>query len=211
MTIATTRDVRVVAATRDSTRTVHDLFVETLGRHAVEDLDSFHFTVSPLTDQQVAPKLVTAQVNDQSVGAILGVYLRRVNGIMILYAGVKAAYRRQGLYTEMRNALLSELAPESPSGPEFLLSEVEDGSRLHEKYVSEWGAFIAPMDYVQPSVQGLSRRRLSLAVVPLGATREEIIGALPDIVCEVYRSVYRISQPDDDPDFRRMVESIRTS
>ena len=97
---------------------------------------------------------------------MLGVYLRRVNGGMILYAGVREAYRRQGLYTEMRGALLGGLDEQSPTGLGFVLSEVEDGSWLHRKYLDEWGGFDAPLDYVQPAVQGLSRRRLDLMVVP---------------------------------------------
>ena len=142
---------------------------------------------------------------------MLGVYLRRVNGGMILYAGVREPFRRQGLYTEMRRSLLSELAAESLTGLAFVLSEVDDGSWLLRKYLDEWGAFIAPLDYVQPAVQGLSRRRLDLVAVPQAAGKAEIIEALPAIVRELFTSVYRIPEPEDHPDFRRVLDSIGTS
>ena len=279
MTIATAREIRVPDGGWDAVSTVHDLFVETLGKDAVEDLASFRRTVSPHTDPQVAPKLVTvydhsrsgnaqsfklhsvspsrvaappnsvspakagiqngrsinskepigrggfqtrpytrsaeayAHLNDRNcrhnpAGAMLGLYLRRLNGSIILYAGVREPFRRQGLYTEMRTALLSELAKESPTGPAFLLSDQEEGSWLLTKYLDDWDAFVAPMDYVQPAVQGLSRRRLNLVVAPQAADRQEIIEVLPAIVREVYTSVYRIPELEDNADFRQMVASL---
>ena len=204
-------ETRIAEATSESVHRIHTLFAETLGNDSVEDLESFRQTVSPHTDPHVAPKLVTTHECGHHVGATLGVYLRRVNGGMILYAGVKEPFRRQGLYAEMRTRLLAKLAAESPTGLGFVLSEVQDGSWLHRMYLEDWGAFIAPLDYVQPAVQGLSRRRLDLVVVPQAADREEIIHSLPAIVREVFMSVYRISEPEDDPDFRHVVDSIGTS
>ena len=208
MTVAAAREFRVPDGAPEAVSTVHDLFVETLGKDAVEDLASFCQTVSTHTGARVAPKLVATYEYGKLAGAMLGVYLRRVNGSMILYAGVREPFRRRGLYTEMRTTLLSELAKESPTGPAFLLSEQEEGSWLNAKYLEDWGAFVAPLDYVQPAVQGLARRRLDLAVVPQAASREEIIEALPDIVHEVYTSVYRIAEPEDNGDFRRVMGSI---
>lgn len=210
MTTTTARETRVPDATVESVRRIHALFVETLGKDSMEDLASFRLTVSPHTDRQVAPKLVTTHECDHLVGAMLGVYLPRIDGSIILYAGVKEPFRRRGLYTEMRTALLSELAAESPTFPGFLLSEVEDDSWLLKKYLDEWEAFIAPLDYVQPAVQGLSRRRLNLVVVPQAASKEEIVEALPAIVREIYLSVYRIPQPEDDPNFHHIMDSIGT-
>ena len=211
VTMATAREVRVPDGVTTCVRRIHALFQETLGNDAVEDLDSFRLTVSPSTNPSLAPKLVEAYEGGRLIGAMLGVYLRRVNGGMILYAGVREPFRRQGLYTEMRRSLLSELAAESLTGLAFVLSEVDDGSWLLRKYLDEWGAFIAPLDYVQPAVQGLSRRRLDLVAVPQAASKAEIIEALPAIVRELFTSVYRIPEPEDNPDFRHVVDSIGTS
>ena len=211
MTTATAREIRVPDGAPEVLSAVHDLFVETLGVEAVEDHDSFRQTVSPDTDARVAPKLVATYERGKLAGAMLGVYLRKVNGSMILYAGVREPFRRRGLYTEMRTALLSELSKESPTGPDFLLSEQEEGSWLIAKYLVDWGAFVAPLDYVQPAVQGLARRRLDLVVVPQAASREKIVEALPNIVREVYMSVYRIAEPEDNGDFRRVMGSIGMS
>ena len=211
VTMATARDIRVPDGGSESVRRIHALFQETLGNDAVEDLDSFRLTVSPSTNPALAPKLVEAYDGNRLIGAMLGVYLRRVNGGIVLYAGVMEPFRRQGLYTEMRSSLLSKLAAESPTGLAFVLSEVDDGSWLLRKYLDEWGAFVAPLDYVQPAVQGLSRRRLDLVVVPQVASKAEIIEILPIIVREVFTSVYRITEPEDDPDFRHIVDSIGTS
>ncbi len=211
MTTATAREIRVPDGAPEALSTVHDLFVETLGVEAVEGHDSFRQTVSPDTDARVAPKLVATYEYGKLAGAMLGVYLRKVNGSMILYAGVREPFRRRGLYTEMRTALLSELSMESPTGPDFLLSEQEEDSWLIAKYLVDWGAFVAPLDYVQPAVQGLARRRLDLVVVPQAASREKIVEALPNIVRELYTSVYRIAEPEDNGDFRRVMGSIGMS
>ena len=211
MTTVTTRDVRVHDGTSESVRPAHELFVETIGPDGVEDLHSFRLTVSSFTNPAVVPKLIEMYDVSQLIGAMLGVYLRRVNGGMILYAGVREVYRRQGLYKEMRNTLLTELDAESSSGLGFVLSEVEAGSWLHRKYVDEWGAFVAPLDYVQPAVQGLSRRRLDLMVVPQAADMADIIEGLPTILREVFTGVYRILEPEDDPDFRHIMDSLEGS
>ncbi len=211
MTVAAAREFRVTDGAPAAVSTVHDLFVETLGEDAVEDIDSFRRTVSPDADARVTPRMVATYEYGELAGAMLGVYLRKVNGSMILYAGVREPFRRRGLYWEMRTALLSELSMESATGPEFLLSEQEEGSWLIAKYLDEWGGFVAPLDYVQPAVQGLARRRLDLVVVPQAASREKIVEALPTIVREVYTSVYRIAEPEDNGDFRRVMGSIRAS
>ena len=211
MTTSTAREVRIHDGASDSVRRVHEMFAETIGPDEVEDFDSFRLTVSYLTTPAVVPKLIEAYDGDQLVGAMLGVYLRRVNGGMVLYAGVRGPFRRRGLYTEMRKTLLSELATESPTGLQFVLSEVQDGHWLHRKYLDEWGAFVAPLDYVQPPVQGLSKRPLNLMVMPQTASRDEIIKALPAIIREVYASVYRVSEPTNHPDLRHVLTSLGTA
>ena len=207
---AAARDVSVVDGASESVRRAHELFVETIGADGVEDLDSFRLTVSPSTKAPLVPKLIGSYDRGRLIGAMLGVFLRRVNGGMVLYAGVRGPFRRQGLYSEMRTKLLSELSAESPTSLGFVLSEVEDGSWLQRRYLDEWGAFGAPLEYVQPAVQGLARRRLDLMVVPQAACREEIIHALPAIVRKVFTGVYRISEPEDHPDFRHIMDSFGT-
>ena len=211
MTTVTTRDVRVHDGASESVRRAHELFVETIGPDGVEDLNSFRHTLSSFTNPAVVPNLIEAYDGSQLIGAMLGVYLRRVNGGMVLYAGVREPYRHQGLYTEMRNSLLTELAAESSTGLGFVLSEVEDGSWLHRKYLDEWGAFVAPLDYVQPVVQGLLRRPLSLVVVPQALGRADIIEDLPAILREVFTGVYRIAEPEGAPDFRHIMDSLEES
>ena len=211
MITATAHEIRLVDTVGESLLKVHELFVETIGPDGVEDLDSFRRTVSPITSPALVPKIVEAYDGSQLIGAMLGVYLRRVNGGMILYAGVREAYRQQGLYTEMRGALLGGLDEQSPTGLGFVLSEVEGGSWLHRKYLDDWGGFDAPLDYFQPAAQGLSRRSLSLVVVPQAADRTEIVECLPTILREVFTGVYRISEPENHPDFLRIMDSIRRS
>ena len=84
MTHSEGREVRLLECTDRSVRQAHALFEETIGSENVEDADSFRDTVSPLTDPSVAPKLVASFEAGRPIWAMLGVYLRRTNGCMIL-------------------------------------------------------------------------------------------------------------------------------
>ncbi len=211
MTTGTAREFHVRRGECESVRAAYQLFVETLGPDAVEDYDSFRLTVSPDAKKALSPKLMEAYVGGRLAGAMLGVYLRRVNGGMILYAGVREPFRRQGMYTHMRGCLLAELDAESEGGLGFLLSEIEDGHVLYRKYLDDWGAFVATPRYFQPAVQGLSRRRLNLIVAPQAADRAETVEALPAIVREVFATVYRIEDPGSHADLRGAMDSITAS
>ena len=209
MTTVTVADVRVIDDFDDSAREIHTLFQETLGASNVEDIHSFRETVSPLVDDAVLPSLVSAYEDGGLIGAMLGLYLRKLNAGMILYAGVKEPFHGRGEYVRMRNVLLSSLVARSTSGLDFVLSEIDEDDWLVQKYLIDWAAFTAPCDYVQPAVQGLPRRKLKLLVMPVAKNRAEIAGNLPTIIREVFRGVYRIAEPDSNPDFRHAVESLR--
>ena len=211
MTMATARDIRVPDGGSESVRRIHALFQETLGNDAVEDLVSFRLTVSPSTNPALAPKLVEAYEGGpahRSDARRVPSQSERRHGPLRRGQG---AVPTAGTVYGNEEVPPVELAAESPTGLAFVLSEVEDGSWLLRKYLDEWGAFIAPLDYVQPAVQGLSRRRLDLVVVPQAAGKAETIEVLPTIVRELFTSVYRVAAPEDNPDFRHVVDSIGTS
>lgn len=208
MTVSEYCDVRLLECADQSVPQAYMLFEETIGSGNVEDADSFRSTVSPLTDPSVAPKLVASFVAGRIIGAMLGVYLRKTNGCMILYAGVREPFRGQGVYTRMREFLMQELSSESETHPGFVMSEVEDGGWLYRKYLDEWGGFAAPIDYRQPSVQGLHRRQLRLVAVPMSSNAQEIRENLPSVLHDVFTSIYRIPHPELEPCFRRAVASL---
>lgn len=203
-------DMRLLDYRDGSIERVYALLQETLGQSNVEDIDSFYLTTSLATDGAILPKLVGAYKDGELVGASLGLYLRKLNAGIILYSGVRESYRRRGFYRELRISLLFELLKCSSSGLGFVLSEIDESHWLLEKYLNNWGAFLAPCNYVQPSVQGLRRRRISLVVGPMTQKRAEIIEDLPAIIREVFRGVYRIAEADSHPDFRHAVESLHT-
>ena len=208
MTVSEYCDVRLLECADQSVPQAYMLFEETIGSGKVEDADSFRSTVSPLTDPSVAPKLVASFVAGRLIGAMLGVYLRKTNGCMILYAGVREPFRGQRVYTRMREFLMQELASESETHLGFVMSEVEDGGWLYRKYLDEWGGFAAPIDYSQPSVQGLRKRQLRLVAVPISSSAQEIRENLPSVLHDVFTSIYRIPYPELHPCFRRAVASL---
>lgn len=210
MTTTTAEVVRLLNRSDELVREAHSIFKDALGPSNVEGAQSFRTTVSSSTDNTLVPKLVGAFDDDVLIGAMLGLYLRKLNAGMVLYAGVGKSFRNRGTYSKMREALLLEFAGESETPLGFILSEIEPSHWLARKYGDEWGGFIAPCDYVQPAVQRLPRRGLDLIVLPIGQSESEIVSDLPEVIYEIFRGVYRIAEPGRHHEFRRTVESVRT-
>ena len=140
---------------------------------------------------------------------------------MILYSAVSGPARGHGVYTSMRRRLVDALSRhagtfeegrngrrEGPATLNYMVSEVERGTRLHRAYGKRWGAFEVRCDYVQPPVQGLEARELTLMFQPLGRNgppdREEVVS----VVREIYGRVYRMPAEDYGPYLSRVVVSI---
>jgi hypothetical protein len=181
-----------------------------MGTDAVEDLRSFSGTVSPATDPAVAPKLVAAILGQDMVGFTVGSYLRNLNMGLIAYSGVEEARRRTGIYTAMRNRLIELFNMEAGGNRiSYVISELDEQSRLYERYLGEWRAFVLPCAYQQPNAQGLVARNLKLVLQPIARRdppgEDEILG----IVREVYERVYRIPDVESHATFRRIAASLR--
>ena len=209
--------VRVVAVLETEVDRVlegYRLLQEAMGVDAVEDIGSFRRTVSTATDTAVVPKLVGATRRSEMVGFSVGTYLRNLNMGFILYSAVRKEWRRRGIYTAMRDKLVSELDDEAGARRSqahrvsYVVSEQVENSRLHRRYVREWGAFVLPLAYEQPAVQGLRARELKLVVQPLGRQTPPDGDEIVAIVREVYERIYRIHDAANHPTFRRVVASL---
>ena len=151
----------------------------------------------------------------------MGAYLRNLNMGMILYGAVAQGVRRRGIYTMLRSRLVSALNKEARAGRpnglesgttdsevEYVISELDQDSRLFRQYVEEWGAFVAPCDYEQPATQGLLPRRLKLVLQPIGRRAPPSRDELVSIVREIFERIYRLPDASQNAHFRRIVESI---
>ena len=216
--------VRIQEVARDDVARVLEAYAllrDVLGPGVVEDRDSFLRSVSPETDEAVVPRLVCAIHESRVRGVALGAYLRNLNMGMILYGAVAEGVRRRGTYMMLRSELVSALNRVARAGRpnglesgttdsevEYVISEVDQDSRLFRKYVGEWGGFVAPCDYEQPATQGLLPRRLKLVLQPIARRTPPSGDELVSIVREIYRRIYRLPDVGPDTQFRRIVESI---
>lgn len=189
------------------------MLVSSLPAGLVEDRESFLQSVSRSGDPGAIPTLVVALQRGAVVGAAVGAYLSRVNVGMVLYSAVEPRARNRGLYGAMRARLLEAIAADAQDlgkpGIDRIASEVEDDSPLHRLYVSEWRAFTAPCDYWQPETQGLSARPLKLVLQPVLAEGPPSSRDIAVLVKEIYRTVYRLADPEEDPSYRRVILSLR--
>ena len=216
--------VQYLEVNETDTRRIQDAYAllqDVLGTENVEDAASFLRTVSPLTDNAVVPKLVCA-VNGRLVnGAVLGAYLTNLNIGMVLYGGVVQRSRGRGVYSTLRSRLIDLLngvaSSRQADGSDrqghrskihYIVSELEEGSPLFEKYVGRRGAYVAPCDYVQPTTQGLSAKELKLVLQPVARKTPPTSDEITTIVREVYRRVYRLSDDMLNPYLLRVVESM---
>ena len=196
----------------------HRLLRDVRGAGAVEDIGFFLETVSPETDRHVVPKLVCAVSRDRTIGVTVGAYLPELNIGFIAYSAVDPTWRRRGVYTAIRGRLVAlfnleaaeRISRDSENGGRvsYVVSELDESSAIFRRYLTKWGAFVSPCAYEQPQAQGLRARRLKLVLQPvarqLPPDGEETVA----IVREVYRRIYRISDVDANPSFRRVVASL---
>ena len=112
----------------------------------------------------------------------------------------------------MRARLVEAIAADARDagkpGVDYIVSEVEEDSPLHRQYVSEWRAYTAPCDYWQPETQGLSARPLKLVLQPILADGPPTARETAVLVREIYRSVYRLEDPEEEPSYRRVILSL---
>ena len=156
--------------------------------------------------------MVEASEAGAVVGAVVGAYMPRVNSAMVLYAAVVRWARGRGLYGAMRTRLVEALAAEARGagapGVDYIMSEVEQDGPLHRRYASEWRAYTAPCDYWQPETQGLSARPMKLVLQPMLARNPPTAREIAVLVREIYRAVYRLSNPEEDLSYRRVIQSL---
>ena len=192
---------------------VHSLLVSSFTPGLVEEWESFLQSVSRAAHPGAAPTVVVALHGAAVVGAVVGAYLSGVNAGMVLYSAVERRARNRGLYGAMRARLVEALAADARNagrpGVDYVVSEVEEDSLLHRRYVSEWRAYTAPCDYWQPEAQGLSARPLKLVLQPVLAERPPTPREIVLIVREIYRSVYRLPRPEEDQSYRRVILSLK--
>jgi len=189
----------------------HAVLRDAMGPERVEDVDSFRATVSPATDNALAPVLVCAtRPGGRIVGAVMGGYLVNLNMGMVFYAGVRPESRRLGIYSAMRARLIALLDSKTArhGQMDYLVSEQEDGSPLFVKYTEQWGAFVAPIDYEQPATQGLSATKLKLVLQPMARRTPPSSDETLAIVREIYRRIYRLPDATINAQLRHVVESL---
>ena len=188
----------------------YSILREAMGADSVEDQQSFWGTVSPATDPAVAPKLVAATLGRDMAGFIVGSYLRNLNIGLIAYSAVREAHRRLGIYTAMRSRLIELFNLEANGGQvSYVMSELEEHSRLYDRYVGEWRAFVLPCAYRQPDAQGLKAKDLKLVLQPIARGDPPGDDEILEIVSEVYKRVYRIVDVENHTTFRRIAASLR--
>ena len=191
---------------------VHSLLASSFPPGLVEDEESFLQSVSRTVETGALPTVVCALRLGAAVGAVVGAYLPRVNVGMVLYSAVERRVRSRGLYGAMRARLVEAIAADArvagSPGVDYIVSEVEQDSPLHRLYASEWRAYTAPCDYWQPETQGLSARPLKLVLQPVLAGGPPTSSEVAGLVREIYRSVYRLAAPEEDPSYRRVILSL---
>jgi len=187
----------------DTVLELHTLLRNILGQGRVESLDAFIDTLSPKTTSSVVPKVIEAVLDKRIIGAIVGVLLKNLEMGMILYSVVHPSARGRGIYTCLRTKLLDLLDMEANHKPakanvkrlaglKYIISELDKDTPLFRRYINEWKAFVAPIDYRQPSSQGLYTKEMALVFQPIASQSIPSPEAIRDIVSEIYSKVYRI-------------------
>jgi hypothetical protein len=190
----------------------HDLFLRRIGPRLVEDRASFRLSATRATADWV-PRLGLAEVDGQLVGAQLGGLLPAVGMLSLPYTAVAEPFEGRGVYRQLKAAMLERLRSDArarglPEPVGNIAEEVLGGAQYRRK-VERGIAVALPVAYVSPAAQGLAETPLALTFEPLlDVTPPTSPDALRAIVAAVYRGLYRIARPEDDPAFGRIVASL---
>lgn len=204
--------VRAAASARDLAA-AHRLFRRRIGRRLVEDAAAFRLSACQETVDW-APLLLLAEVDGVMAGAQLGGLLPAVQLLSLPYTAVAAAYEGRGVYRRLKQRMLAELAAMAAARglppPRGNVSEEAPGSAQYARKVGGGIAVPLPLDYVQPAAQGLVETPLTLTFEPLTSPPPVFdADTLLTIVAAVYRSLYRITEPERHPAFIRVAASLR--
>jgi len=188
------------------------LFLRRIGRRLVEDKASFRLSAT-LATADWAPRLGLAEVNEELAAAQLGGLLPAVGLLSLPYTAVAEPFEGQGVYRRLKEAMLEQLCADARArglpDPAGNVSEEVIGSAQYRRKVERGIAVVLPVNYVAPAVQGLAETPLALTFEPLADVAPPASPeAVRAIVAAVYRGLYRIAEPEQDPAFRRTVASL---
>jgi hypothetical protein len=193
-------------------RAAHALFVRRIGPRYVEDWPSFRLTALEENGDWL-PCLGLAEVDGRLAAAQLGGLLPAAQMLSLPYTAVAEPFEGQGVYLALKRAMLAELGARAARRglppPLGNIAEEAPGSAQFRRKVEGGIATVLPFAYAQPTAQGLTEMPLALTFEPLvhpppayGADDYE------RIVASIYRGLYRIAHPEENPTYQRIAASI---
>jgi hypothetical protein len=190
----------------------HDLFLRRIGPRLVEDRASFRLSATLETADWV-PRLGLAEVDGRLAAAQLGGLLPAVGMLSLPYTAVAEPFEGRGVYRRLKAAMLERLRSDARARglpePAGNISEEVIGGAQYRRKVERGSAVVLPVAYVSPAAQGLAETPLALTFEPLlDVAPPSSPDALRAIVAAVYRGLYRIAEPEDDPAFRRIAAAL---
>jgi len=188
------------------------LFRRRIGVALVEDEASFRISVSCESADWI-PRLGLAEVDGRPVAAQLGGLLPAVRLLSLPYTAVAEAFEGRGIYRMLKLAMIERLRHDARAHalpePEGNVAEEPVGSAQYRRKVGGGIAVVLPVAYRSPAAQGLRETPLALTYEPLTAVAAPIDPvAIRGIVAAIYRGIYRIAAPEQDPTFRRVVATL---
>ena len=152
---------------------------------------------------------------DEVLGFSCGTYLALENMGFVDYLAVDEGATGRGIGTKLRAELVRCLRRDAlDAGHEGLtavLGEVQPGSRWLRRLVGSGRAVALDIDYRQPPLEA-GKRAVSLVLYlePVDAPFEGLeAGQASRLLYALYRRLYRIPYPLQDPSFRYMLKQLR--
>lgn len=200
------------ARTAADVEAAYRLFLHRIGPRLVEDEASFRVSATVATSDWL-PRLGMAMVGTELAAAQLGGLLPAVGLLSLPYTAVAEPFEGQGVYRRLKTAMIEHLRADARGRglpePTGNISEEVVGSAQYRRKVEGGIAVVLPVNYVSPATQGLAETPLALTFEPLtDAPPPTSAEALRAIVAAVYRGLYRIAEPEQDPAFQRTVASL---
>lgn len=213
----TIRIREIVEADDPALTRAYKLLSKSFLRHERVSLDSWHASLAErsaglLTD--IAWHLFVAEQDEDVVGLASGTYLGNVNLGVIGYLAMVPAVRARGIGTRLRARLRRQFerdARQTVDGPlAGVLGEVSVANPWLRTLASRESVLVLNFQYYQPSLyDGDKPSPFAFYYESLLRVRSRVpVAELRRILFTIWRRIYRVSRPLEDPAFLAMMHSL---
>lgn len=215
---ASIRIREIVVATDPALRPAHRLLASRLPPDEVVPISDWRLSLAERSEDLWTDQrwhLLVAVQRGRVVGMASGSYLGSLNIGMVGYLAIHPSVQGRGVGPRLRSRLRSRFEGDAQttrgSPLAAILGEVDPANPWLRYLVHRTGAIALDLPYLQPALHGADDPSpLVLYYQSLSGPRSSLpVAEVRRILYAIWRRLYRIARPLQQPEFRAMLRSLR--